>query len=94
MICFLYTLGKPGVYAWNLPQSPDPEIVDREYYGKLLLRAAHTVLQSLGVKEETLRRWVFSNAGYGAPPGELPENQGMPMFAGVDRGKVFRVGRY
>ena len=69
-------------------------LVDREYYGELLLRAANPVLEPMGVKEETLRMWALSNAGYGAPPGGLPENQGMPMFAEVDRGKVLRAGRY
>jgi MFS family permease len=50
-------------------------------WAELLLRAAHTVLQPLGVKEEPLRWWLFSNAGYGAPPGELREGQaGLPLF--------------
>ena len=44
------------------------------------LRAAVTVLEPLEVKEETLRSWLLSNAGYGAPPGVLPACQGMPMF--------------
>ena len=66
--------------SWDLPQAPDPENVDRGYYGELLLRAAVTVLEPLEVKEETLRRWLLSNAGYGAPPGVLPACQGMPMF--------------
>ncbi|MFO8036176.1 MAG: DNA polymerase domain-containing protein [Anaerolineales bacterium] len=69
---FLYTRGEPGVYAWDLPERPVPSIVDTEYYAELLLRAAHTVLRPLGVAEDTLRWWTFSNAGYGAPPGELP----------------------
>jgi DNA polymerase-2 len=76
---FLYTIGEPGVHAWDLPQRPDPGALDLDRYAELLLRAAHTVLQPLGVKEETLRWWLFSNAGYGAPPGEVGK-LGLPLF--------------
>jgi DNA polymerase-2 len=78
---FLYTIGEPGVHAWDLPQRPDPGCLDLDRYAELLLRAAHTVLQPLGVKEETLRWWLYSNAGYSAPPGKLVEGQnGLPLF--------------
>jgi DNA polymerase-2 len=46
---FLYTLGKPGVYAWDLPHPLNPASVDWRYYRRLLQRAAETVLQPLGV---------------------------------------------
>jgi DNA polymerase-2 len=69
---FLYTLGEPGVYAWDLPQPPDARSVDVARYQELLLRAAFTVLQPLDVSEERLRSWVLADAAYGAPPGELP----------------------
>ena len=69
---FLYTRGKPGVYAWDLPRQPDPGSVDTDRYAELLCRAAFTILQPLGVEEQTLRWWMFTNAGYGAPPGFLP----------------------
>jgi DNA polymerase-2 len=42
---FLYTLGDPGVYAWDLPEPPDPRTLDLRRYQVLLLRAAETVLQ-------------------------------------------------
>jgi DNA polymerase-2 len=79
---FLYTRGKPGVYAWDLPSPPDPGLVDSNRYAELLIRAAHTVLQVLGVEEQTLRWWLFSNAGYGAPPGSLPSqiSQKLPLL--------------
>jgi hypothetical protein len=78
---FLYTIGEPSVHAWDLPQRPDPGCLDLDRYAELLLRAAYTVFQPLGVKEETLRRWLFSNAGYGALPGELSEgHNGLPLF--------------
>lgn len=70
---FLHTRGDPGVYAWDLPGHPDPASIDIDHYTELLLRAAHSVLEPLNVKEQTLRWWLFSNAGYNAPPGYLPE---------------------
>jgi DNA polymerase-2 len=79
---FLYTRGKPGVFAWDLPHRPDPRIVDTDRYTELLCRAAFTVLQPLGVEKQTLRWWMFTNAGYGAPPGFLPDvcSQEMPLL--------------
>jgi DNA polymerase II len=72
---FIFTRGEPGVYAWDLPASPDPATLDLARYAELLLRAGATVLQPLGVSEETLRNWLFSNAGYGSRPGILPPTQ-------------------
>jgi DNA polymerase-2 len=69
---FLHTLGEPGVHAWDLPEPPDPRSVDVARYQELLLRAAFTVLQPLGVSEERLQDWLLADAAYGAPPGELP----------------------
>ena len=71
---FLYTRGKSGVYAWDLPERPHPGVIDTDRYAELLCRAAFTILQPLGVEEQTLRWWMFTNAGYGAPPGFLPED--------------------
>jgi DNA polymerase-2 len=73
---FLYALGDPGVYAWDLPTPPDPACLDLARYAELLLRAGATVLQPLGVSEATLRDWLFSNAGYGSAPGALPSHHG------------------
>lgn len=41
---FVFTYGKPGVYAWDLPVPPDPAAVDVSRYCELLLRAAQEVL--------------------------------------------------
>ena len=46
-VAFLFTLGKPGVHAWDLPERPDPESVDLARYETLLIRAAGIVLESL-----------------------------------------------
>jgi DNA polymerase-2 len=42
---FLFTLGRPGVYAWDLPARPNPASVDVPRYRELLLRAAREVLE-------------------------------------------------
>ena len=52
---FLYTRGDPGVHAWDLPKPPDPDCVDVQRYTTLLIRAASTVLQPLGISEAALR---------------------------------------
>jgi len=59
---FVYTLGEPGVCAWDLPQPPDVRSVDQERYRVLLLRAAATILQPFGLQEEDLKTRVFANA--------------------------------
>jgi DNA polymerase-2 len=48
---FVYTRGKPGVRAWDLPDPPDPRSLDLERYATLLLRAGHTVLEPFGLNE-------------------------------------------
>lgn len=59
---FLYTLGKPGVFAWDLPQRPNPRAVDVARYQRLLLRAAGIVLESWGLDEEKLTKKITSGA--------------------------------
>jgi DNA polymerase-2 len=82
-IRFLYTRGEPGVYAWDLPQAPDPASLDAARYCELLLRAAGTMLEPFGISENLLRQWLFSNAAYIAPPGVLPGRQAaLPLLKG------------
>jgi DNA polymerase II len=52
---FLFTRGEPGVYAWDLPQPPNPAAVDIPHYRELLLRAVHEVLAPFGATEDLLR---------------------------------------
>ena len=78
---FVYTRGEPGVHAWNRPDPVDPRSLDCERYAELLLRAAASILVPFGVSEELLRQWLFSNAAYAAPPGQLPEERaGLPLL--------------
>jgi hypothetical protein len=80
---FLYTVGYPGVYAWDLPGSPNPAALDIQHYQVLLFRAARTLLEPLGVDEDTLRDWLYSEAGYFGPPGSLPPGRGtiLPLWS-------------
>ncbi len=59
---FLYTLGKPGVFAWDRPQALNPRMVDVARYQRLLLRAAGIVLESWGLDEEKLTEKMLSDA--------------------------------
>ncbi|MBU2611884.1 MAG: hypothetical protein KJ606_13200 [Chloroflexi bacterium] len=45
---FLFTLGKPGVRAWDVPEPPDLRYVDVKRYQTLLKRAAEAVLVPIG----------------------------------------------
>ncbi len=58
---FLYTLGKPGVAAWDLPQKPNRQTIDVARYQKLLIRAAAIVLEAWGYDEERLRQKMLSD---------------------------------
>lgn len=58
---FIHTLGEPGVHAWDLPIPPDPRSIDVKRYQTLLMRAAGSILQPLGVQEQALSdRLLFS----------------------------------
>jgi len=59
------------VQAWDAP-AVGPVIPDLGRYITLLVRAASSIVGSVGVDEQTLRWWLFSNAGYGSRPGVLP----------------------
>jgi DNA polymerase-2 len=71
VVRFLYTLGEPGVYAWDLPVRPNPKSIDVQRYTELLLRAASSALQPFGVDEDALRDLLLARAYY-LSPGLLP----------------------
>ena len=50
----LFTRGKPGVHAWDLPTPPDPAELDLAYYQELLVRAAMDILQPFGINRQEL----------------------------------------
>jgi len=90
-IQFLYTRTKQGVCAWDLPEPFNPALIDTARYKELLFRAADEVLQPLGVTENVLRNWLFSEASYLVPPGLLHHRLEMPLFADLKRVRVEMV---
>lgn len=46
---FVYTLGKPGVHAWDLEHSLDPASVNIQAYKLLLNRAMETIMEPFGM---------------------------------------------
>jgi len=78
---------RPRCACLDLPNSLDPRNVDIIKYRELLLRAVLEVLQPLGVTEAILKDWLFSRAGYLAPPGLLGSSDAirlaLPLLAGV-----------
>jgi len=59
---FIYMIGDPGVYAWDLPAPPEPTAVDVARYSDLLVRAAETILHPLGIAKEETRTLLLSQA--------------------------------
>ena len=58
---FLFTLGEPGVYAWDVPAPPDPRCLDVKRYQTLFERAVQTVLDPI---RESVRNGVESECLY------------------------------
>lgn len=62
-VALIYTRDEPRVFAWDLPQKPNPRAVDVERYQSLLLRAAGIVLESWGWDDEKLKRKMLTDLG-------------------------------
>lgn len=60
-IQFVYTKTKQGVHGWDLPEPLNPIWIDIPKYMVLLFRAAHEMLQPLGVTRDVLKNWIFKN---------------------------------
>ncbi len=82
-VYFIYTLGKPGVWAWNLPGNCPPASVDTARYIELLLRAAAEVLWPFGIAEQTVRNWLEGGGDFLSAPGVVPPKRALPMFGAV-----------
>ncbi|MFH1185619.1 MAG: DNA polymerase domain-containing protein [Chloroflexota bacterium] len=90
---YLHIAAGPGARAWDLADDLDPRTVDIPRYRELLLRAVHEVMQPLGVSEAVLRAWLFSRAGYVAPPGLVRSSQDLgkihlPLFASANNSQL------
>ena len=59
---FIYTRGDPDVWAWDAPEKPRPDNVDVARYAGLLVRAAQTIIQPLGLDERVFGDWVLYNS--------------------------------
>ncbi len=59
---FLFVRGENKVVAWDAPQEETHSSIDVDRYTTLLIRAASTVLQPLGVSEEALRLRLAGDA--------------------------------
>jgi DNA polymerase-2 len=59
---FVYARGEPGVWAWDLLETPPPESVDVERYTDLLLRASSAILQPLDIGEKAIRDKLLGHA--------------------------------
>ena len=55
----IYTLGSPGVCAWNAHIPLDSHSVNCAYYCELLIRAAGAILQPMGVDEAALNEYLL-----------------------------------
>jgi len=96
---FLFTLGSPGVQAWDVPEKPDIRRVDVKRYKVLFERAAETVLKPIeqsvtgGVDREFLYLFPMKNTrplgegGTQRPGGQnisLEVSYGNPSRGGFD----------
>jgi DNA polymerase-2 len=93
---YLHVAAGPGARAWDPSAELDPRIVDVPRYRELILRAVHEVLQPLGVTEDVLRAWLFSRAGYFAPPGMVESSNDLnkihlPLFASVRESNLHMI---
>jgi DNA polymerase-2 len=84
---FLFTLGEPGVRAWDLPDEFDPRSLDLERYQVLFLRAVFTLLQPLGFSERGVEDWLFNRERAVEMPLPTFHRAGqrqLPAFCGVE----------
>ena len=58
-IRFVFTVGNPGVFAWDLPMALDPAAIDVARYVELTLRAVTAVLQPWDIQRKWLDEWVL-----------------------------------
>jgi DNA polymerase elongation subunit (family B) len=49
---YLLVRSEDGVHAWDLPDKPDPRLIDYAAYRVLYLRAVRTILQPFGIQPE------------------------------------------
>ena len=53
-IRYLYTVGTPDVFAWEIPEPIQREQIDKSKYRELLARAACTILYPFGINAKQI----------------------------------------
>jgi DNA polymerase-2 len=64
VVRFVYTLGKPGVRAWDVPGELDGRTIDVAHYSILLERAAETIFQPFSSNEIGTGSALFADLFY------------------------------
>ncbi len=79
---FIYTLGKPGVQAWDLPVPVAPQQIDTARYRLLFLRAAATLLLPLGIAADEFEadKWLREEPTAHELPWLTPANRSMGLL--------------
>lgn len=86
---YIYTLGEPGVFAWDLPETLDPRKINVPRYQELLFRAAYEVLQPIGLSKQALKDCLFNKANYFPPSSpaiaasQFSPVSGLPLFSSL-----------
>ena len=80
---FLYAKTGEGVHAWDLPNKFNPALIDVPRYKELIFRAVHEVLQPMGIPENVLRDWLFSEASYVKVDSAQLQKSELPLFVNL-----------
>jgi DNA polymerase-2 len=71
---FLYTLGEPGVQAWDLPEAVDPRTINLKEYRKLFLRSVKTI-QTAFELDHKVANGLIALPLFAWSPGQLVPSQ-------------------
>ena len=82
-IRYVYSMKAQRVHAWDLPETLPVRHIHIDPYKELLIRAAHEILQPLGISKTLLTDWIYSKSSYLAPPGVLIDGQEIPLLASL-----------
>jgi DNA polymerase-2 len=89
IVRYIHTRGKPGAYAWDLPQLPNPDTISQTHYKELVVRATYELVQPIGVPETVLRGWILGDASYVTSEGfasvrDLRFDTELPLLANLN----------
>jgi DNA polymerase elongation subunit (family B) len=89
IVRYVHTRGKPGAYAWDLPEPVDLHTISLARYKELIVRAVYELVQPTGVPETVLRGWILGEAAYVTPEAfatvrDRRFDTEMPLFANLN----------